>query len=81
MRYFDTELEAKSFISYIQSELCSFLFFCGVVGATVTREFYRFIPDPGKFDHIYTDDELYRKYKITDDEKSMIEAIIKPRSE
>lgn len=46
-----------------------------------SKQAWRFIPDPGKFDNIYTDDELYRKYKITDDEKAIIEAIIKPRNE
>ena len=79
LRYFDTEQEAKSFQSYIHSKLCSFLFFLGICGATITAQFFRFIPDPKVFDHIFTDEELYKKYDLTDEEISIIESIIKSR--
>ena len=79
LRYFDTQAEALSFISYFETKLMSFLFYLGVCGATITKEFFRFIPDPGKFDHIFTDAELYKKYNLTDEEIEIIESVIKER--
>lgn len=79
LKYFDTEDEAKSFKSYYESKLVSFLFYFGACGTTLTKEFYRFIPDPIKFDHIFTDQELYKKYNLTDEEINIIESVIKER--
>ena len=79
LKYFDTEQEAKSFQSYIHSKLCSFLFFLGICGATITAQFFRFIPDPKVFDHIFTDEELYKKYDLTAEEINIIESVIKSR--
>lgn len=77
---FISKSEADSYVSYLQTKLIRFLFLMAKTSLHMqSKQAWRFIPDPGKFDHIYTDDELYRKYKITDDERAMIEAIIKPR--
>lgn len=80
LRYFNTENECKSFKSYIESKLISFLFFMGVCGGTLTSEFFRFVPDPGPFDHIFTDEELYKKYNLTPEEINIIESVIKERT-
>lgn len=45
----------------------------------MNKETWRFVPDPGKFDHIFTDQELYKKYNLTDDEINIIESVIKER--
>jgi hypothetical protein len=58
LRYFDTEFEAKSFRSYIQSKTCSLLFYMGICGATVTSSFFRFIPDQVNYNKIYEDSPL-----------------------
>jgi hypothetical protein len=58
LRYFDTEDEAKSFRSYIQSKTCSLLFYVGICGATVTSSFFKFIPDQISYDKIYEDSPL-----------------------
>lgn len=79
LRYFDTEDECRSFVSYMNTKLISFMYYLGCCGTTLTKEFFRFIPDPEKFDHIYTDEELYNKYEITADEQKLIESIIKDR--
>lgn len=79
VKYFDTEEQCKSFKSYMESKLISFLFFCGVCGGTLTAEFYRFIPAPKAFDHIFTDQELYKEYDLTDEEIAIIESVIKER--
>ena len=79
IRYFDTELECKSFESFMMSKLMSFLFFLGICGATMTNNFFMYIPDQDKFDHIFTDEELYKKYNLTDEEINIIESVIKER--
>ena len=79
IRYFNTLDEAKSFNSYCNTKIFQFLFCIGVCGTTLTKEFFRFIPDPGKFDHIFTDQELYEKYNLTDEEIKIIESVIKER--
>ena len=79
LKYFDSKEECESFVSYCNTRLNSFLFYLGVCGTTLTKEFFRFIPDPVKYDHIFTDDELYKKYNLTQDEINIIESIIKER--
>lgn len=79
LRYFNTIDEAKSFESYYGTKLVGFLFYIGACGTTLTGEFYRYIPDPVIFDHIFTDEELYKKYNLTDEEINIIESVIKER--
>lgn len=55
LKYFDTEQEALSFKSYINSKLMSFLQFVGLCGATMTKEFFRFVPDPNDWTCTYVD--------------------------
>lgn len=77
---FDTELEAKSYISYLETKFIRFMFLLAKTSLHMQSEFsWSFIPDPGSFDHIFTDDELYKKYSLTADEISLIESVIKER--
>lgn len=76
----DTYEECNSFKSYINTRFVRFLMYCGRCGNSVTnKETWRFVPDPGKFDHIFTDQELYEKYHLTDEEINIIESVIKER--
>lgn len=79
LRHFPTLEEAKSFKSFIMSSLCSFLKFIGLCGLSETQEFYRLVPYEDKFDHIYTDEELYQRYGLTDKEIAIIERTIRKR--
>lgn len=38
---------------------------------------WRFVPVREAFDHIFTDQELYEKYQLTDEEINIIESVIK----
>lgn len=77
--FFDTEDECDNFLSYCNTKLVKFLHYLGVNGTTETADFWRFVPDPGAFDHIFTDDELYKKYNLTKEEINIIESVIKER--
>ncbi len=76
---FDTENEVRSFISYFNTRFIRFLIVCSIVGTTISSELFRLVPDPGSFDHIFTDKELYDKYGLEQDEINLIESVIKER--
>lgn len=43
--------------------------------------YFRFVPAPpsGKFDHIYTDEELYKAFNLPQKYIDVIEAVVKER--
>lgn len=55
LKYFDSEDEAKSFISYFDAKIIRFLTILGICGTTITSEFFRFVPDPKDWSCIYVD--------------------------
>jgi site-specific DNA-methyltransferase (adenine-specific) len=73
---FGTEEFCKSLISYYRCKLIWYLVYMTNSG-TVSEESFINVPNPGKFDHIYTNKELYARYKITSDEIKIIESIIR----
>lgn len=76
---FETELEANSYKSYLETKLCRFLNYMGICSNTITPEFLRLIPDIGKYEHIFTDKEVYDYYKLSNEDIELIEAVIKDR--
>lgn len=80
IRVCNTYKEAESFISYINTRIVRFLVFLNAFTVGVINdETWRFVPDPGEFDHIFTDDELYKKYGLSQEEINIIESVIKER--
>lgn len=79
----DNICEISNFCSYINTKLVRFLVLIGneVLTGVTNKEFWRFVPDPGPFDHIFTDDELYKKYNLTKEEINIIESVIKERKQ
>ena len=75
--------ECESFISYINTRFVRFLVAITLSGETgmITNNTFRFVPAPpsGKFDHIYTDDELYKAFNLPQKYIDVIEAVIKER--
>lgn len=55
LKYFNSSDEANSFKRYINSKTMSFSQFMGVCGATMTREFFRFVPNPNDWTVTYVD--------------------------
>lgn len=79
----DDKSECESFISYLYTKLVRFLISCaiGTYKAWNKNETFRFVPAPpsGKFDHIYTDQELYKAFNLPQKYIDVIEAVIKER--
>jgi site-specific DNA-methyltransferase (adenine-specific) len=74
---FLTEKEVLSFKSYLFTKIVRFLLLQTVVSQHVTKEKFQFIPDLGKYEGIYTDKILVKRWGITDDEWNFIDSKIK----
>lgn len=55
LKYFDTSTEADSFVSFTKTRLFMFLLGFAVCGTTLTKEFFRFVPDPNDWTCTYVD--------------------------
>ena len=74
--------ECRSFISFLQAKLVRFLILINLSKLTIIDDTtFRYVPNPpsGKFDHIYTDDELYKDFNLPQKYIDVIEAIIRER--
>lgn len=67
--------KCESIRSYYKCKLIWFLVYMTNCGANCINS-YRYVPDPVVFDHIFTDQELYKKYGITDEEIEYIEKVM-----
>ena len=89
--YSDSLEECESYVSYITTKLVRFLILINFNKQTLfDRNTFRFVPSPmildnsgnricGEFDHIYTDDELYKTWQIPQKYIEVIEAVVKER--
>lgn len=82
----------KSFISWLNCKFTKFFVLINISKMTgiMTDHCFRFVPAPtvldangnrvpGKFDHIYTDEELYKTFNLPQEYIDVIEAVIKER--
>ena len=72
----DTHKEAKSIESYYRTRFLRFLVGVRKITQDTTRESYLWVPQQ-TWDRTWTDEELYKKYKITKAEQAYIEMMIK----
>ena len=76
---FETEEEAKNFISYLQTKFFRILVSAAKVTQSAAKRVYRFVPLQD-FSKKWNDKTLYKKYDLTDEEIEFIESMIKPMS-
>ena len=74
---FDSEIQANSLSSYLQTRFVRFLASLRKISQNITRDTYRFVPIEA-WDRTWTDGELYAKYGLTDEEIAFIESIVCP---
>lgn len=74
---FLTEHEARSFASYYRTRFFRFLVSLRKITQHALRSTYSWVPQQ-PWDHTWTDEELYKKYKITGEDISFIESMIRP---
>lgn len=73
---FDTKEEAENLISYIKTKFFRFMLFLRKVTQDTTAKVYAFVPDL-PMNHKWTDEELYKRYDLSEEEISFIEKMIK----
>ena len=79
----DTKEECESFVSWLNTKFTRFFIAINLSsrGGVISDDYFRFVPAPpsGKFDHIYTDEELYKAFNLPQKYIDVIEAVIKER--
>ncbi|MCA1709247.1 MAG: restriction endonuclease, partial [Actinobacteria bacterium] len=74
---FDTRAEAASALSYLSCRVTRLLILLHKPSQHVTRKVYTFVPRQ-TWDRTWTDEQLYKKYGITEDEIAFIEQVVRP---
>ena len=74
---FDTEEEAKNFVSYMRTKFFRALVLSVKISQDAMSKTYRFVPMQD-YTKAWTDEELYSKYGLSVEEIAYIEATIKP---
>jgi hypothetical protein len=73
---FDTEAEAVNMMSYLKTKFVRFLIAQMALSQHITKNSFCFVPLQD-FKHSFTDQVLYTKYDLTDEEINFIENMIK----
>lgn len=72
---FDTEEEANNLLAYLKTKLVRFLLLQMMTSIHISKATFKFVPDQD-FKKAWTDEELYKKYNLSDDEVSFIVFLI-----
>lgn len=74
---FSSKKEVESYRSYIYTKVVRFLLLQTVISQDVTKNNFQFIPDLGKYEGVYTDEMLCKRWGISKDEWCYIDSKIK----
>lgn len=77
---FKSPTEVDSVLSYLKCKFTRFLILLHKASQDTTRKVYGFVPMQS-WDRIWTDEELYKKYGITEEEIEFIESVVRPMEE
>ena len=74
---FKKKQEANNLQSYLSTMFVRFLMLQAMTGIMINKDAFQFVPLQD-FSHPWTDEMLYEKYKLKDDEIKFIESLIRP---
>ena len=74
---FDTRKEAEYFQSYLLTKVVRFLILQTVVSQHVARDRFIFVPDLGKYDHRYSDEELLDMFGLSQEDYAYIQTRVR----
>lgn len=77
LNVFDTEEEAMNMKAYVKSSFFRFLLSTILITQNIAKDKFQFVPLQD-FSHPWTDEMLYEKYGLTEDEIAFIESMIRP---
>lgn len=74
---FKSEIETENVISYLKTKFVRFLILQAVTSINLSKDKFQFVPMQD-FSKSWTDEELYAKYNLSQEEIDFIESMIKP---
>ena len=74
---FDSKEQAENLCSYVSTQTFRFLLLQALTSIHITKESFIFVPLQD-FSHPWTDEMLYKKYGLNEDEIAFIESMIRP---
>lgn len=74
---FDNELESNNLCAYMKTKFFRFLLLQALTSINISKEKFQFVPMQD-FTKPWTDEELYAKYNLTQEEIDFIESMIRP---
>jgi hypothetical protein len=74
---FKTKKEAENFISYMKTKFFRFMLGIRLNTQSVSKENFAFVPDLEDYSAPWTDEELYKKFNLTRQERAYVESKIK----
>lgn len=74
---FETKEACNNFVSYMKTKFFRLMLLLRIDGQNVSRDCYSWVPDQLDYTKEYTDEELYEKYNLSQEEISYIESKIK----
>ena len=74
---FDNEEEADNLITYLDTKFARFLIMQMLASMNMSKSSYSFVPVQS-WSKAWSDEELYKKYGLSDDEIAFIEDVIRP---
>jgi hypothetical protein len=74
---FDTKKEAENFVLYMKTKFFRFMLGLRALTQDINKEKFNWIPDLEDYSRVWTDDDLYKKFELTEEEISYIESKIK----
>jgi site-specific DNA-methyltransferase (adenine-specific) len=78
--YFDSKDTAELYATYLRTRFVRFLVSLRKATQDAARHVYGFVPDV-PLDHEWTDEALYKRYGLSEDEIIFIESIVRPMKE
>ena len=74
---FDNQIEALNMLNYVKTKFFRFLLLQSLTSINISKDKFQFVPLQD-FSKPWTDEELYAKYGLTEDEIAFIESMIRP---
>ena len=74
---FDNQDKADGLISYLKTKFVRFLLLQALSSIHITKSSFQFVPKQD-FNEQWTDEKLYAKYGLTEEEIAFIESMIRP---
>ncbi len=74
---FISKNEAENMTTYLRTKFVRFLMLPQILSISISKQSFQFVPMQD-FSEPWTDEKLYKKYGLTDEEIAFIESMIRP---